>query len=81
VNVRELLAATVADVIAASPVAATVLTARGMACVGCAFAPFETLDEVARTYAVDPIALATAIHDSRITTRESRFTIDEDRVP
>ena len=80
-NARELLAATVADVIAASPAAAQVLTARGMACVGCAFAPFETLDEVARTYGVDALALATAIHDSRLAIHDSRFTIDEERLP
>ncbi len=41
---------TVADILARSPHAARVFLDRGMHCVGCAIAPFETLAEVCPIY-------------------------------
>jgi len=43
---------TVADVLAHSPRTAEVFLEHGMACVGCAIGPFETLAEVANIYRV-----------------------------
>jgi hybrid cluster-associated redox disulfide protein len=45
---------TVAEVLAQYPAAARVFCRYRMSCVGCTMAPFETLDEVARTYGLDP---------------------------
>lgn len=44
--------ATVEELLKARPGAASVLRRHGMACVGCAMAPFETLAEAAREYRV-----------------------------
>ena len=44
---------TVQAVLEADPAVARVLLRHGMACVGCAMAPFETLAEAAREYRVD----------------------------
>ena len=52
---------TVADVLLRIPGAAQVFTTRGMSCVGCAFAPFETVSDVARIYGFDAGELATAL--------------------
>lgn len=43
---------TIAELHDAHPVTARVLLRRGMACVGCTMAPFETLAEAAREYGV-----------------------------
>jgi len=43
---------TVADVLAAWPATVQVFLRRGMACVGCAMSPHETLVEVARVYGI-----------------------------
>jgi hybrid cluster-associated redox disulfide protein len=43
---------TVADLLTRSPHAARLLLDRGMHCVGCAVAPFETLAEVCAIYGV-----------------------------
>ena len=43
-----------ADLIAARPAARKVLARRGMACVGCSMARFETLSEAAVAYDFDP---------------------------
>jgi len=43
----------VADVLAARPGAAHAFVARGMACVGCPMARFETLADAAAVYSVD----------------------------
>ena len=51
----------VADVLAATPLAARVFIARRMACVGCAFAPFETISEAARAYGIEPGELARSL--------------------
>lgn len=54
----DLLDAMVADVLGARPAAARVFIERGMGCVGCTFAPFETVAEAARSYGLDPDELA-----------------------
>jgi hybrid cluster-associated redox disulfide protein len=48
---------TIEAVLRAHPAAARVLLRHGMACVGCAMAPYETLAEAAREYRVRPRAL------------------------
>lgn len=45
-------AQTVSEVLRARPQAVRVFLCRGMACPGCAMAPFETLEEVCRVYRV-----------------------------
>ena len=55
----------VADVLAARPSAARVFISRRMGCVGCAFAPFETISEAARAYGIDPCELATSLADAQ----------------
>jgi hybrid cluster-associated redox disulfide protein len=57
----DLLDVLVADVLAASPWSARVFVDRGMACVGCAFARFETVTEAAVTYGIDALELANAL--------------------
>lgn len=57
----DVLDLTVADVLARFPGAARVLATHGMSCVGCPFAPFETVSEVARSYRLDATELATAL--------------------
>ena len=51
----------VADVIAMHPVAAAVFVNYQMACVGCAFARFETVREAAIAYGLDPDAVADSL--------------------
>jgi hybrid cluster-associated redox disulfide protein len=48
---------TVAELLAARPGAAAAFASRGMACVGCPMARFETLADAAAAYAVDLDAL------------------------
>lgn len=47
----------------AMPAAARVFTERGMGCVGCTFARFETLAEVARAYGNELSVLAASLAD------------------
>lgn len=54
----------VADVLAASPRAARLLLDRGMHCVGCAIAPFETLGEACAIYGVSLDRLLLDLADS-----------------
>ncbi len=44
---------TVSDLLEAYPAAAPAFAARGLACVGCPMARFETLEDVAAAYAID----------------------------
>ena len=44
------------------PVLAAVFVRRGMACVGCAMACFDTLAEAARTYGHEPDAFLAELH-------------------
>jgi hybrid cluster-associated redox disulfide protein len=48
---------TVAQVLRQWPLSAAVFVRRGMACVGCSMAPFETLAEVAAVYGQEPAGL------------------------
>ncbi|MCC7415568.1 MAG: DUF1858 domain-containing protein [Acidobacteria bacterium] len=43
---------TIAELLAAHPVAARVLVSHRMHCVGCEIAPFETIADACRTYGV-----------------------------
>jgi hybrid cluster-associated redox disulfide protein len=61
VNPASLLNAFVADVLVAVPAAARVFIDRRMGCVGCAFAPFETVAEVAEVYGIDARELANSL--------------------
>ena len=61
VNPNDLLHMLVAEVLADGPDAARVFIGLGMACVGCPFAPFETVSEAARAYGIEPRDLATAL--------------------
>lgn len=54
----ELLDVPVSDVLTAAPAGVRVFLDRGMKCVGCPFAPFETVAEVAVVYGIDPLTLA-----------------------
>ena len=57
------------DVLTKSPAAARVLIERGMACVGCTFARFDTVADVAAAYGCDAYelacSLASAVRDER----------------
>ena len=56
----DLLNMLVAELLAFSPAAAAVFIERGMACVGCPFARFETVAEAAAIYGFDARDLAAA---------------------
>lgn len=49
------------DVVTERPAAARVLIARGMACVGCTFARFDTVSDAAAAYGCDADKLAEAL--------------------
>jgi hybrid cluster-associated redox disulfide protein len=51
----------VSDVLTAAPAAAGVFVGQRMGCVGCAFARFETVGEVADVYGLDPQYLASLL--------------------
>jgi hybrid cluster-associated redox disulfide protein len=51
----------VSEVLAAHPATARVFIERRMGCVGCVFAPFETVAEAARAYGIDARELADAL--------------------
>lgn len=57
----DLLNMLVAELLAFSPAAAAVFIERGMACVGCPFARFETVAEAAAIYGFDARDLAGAL--------------------
>jgi hybrid cluster-associated redox disulfide protein len=56
-----LLNTLVSDVLAAHPGTARVFIEQRMGCVACAFAPFETVADVARVYGIDPWHLASSL--------------------
>jgi hybrid cluster-associated redox disulfide protein len=56
--------ALVSEVLLTSPAAARVFIDRRMGCVGCAFAPFETVAEVARVYGIEPGELTDSLADA-----------------
>jgi hybrid cluster-associated redox disulfide protein len=51
----------VVEVLARRPAAARVFIERGMGCVGCTFARFETVSEVAAAYGCDAYDLACSL--------------------
>jgi hybrid cluster-associated redox disulfide protein len=53
----------VSDVLAAAPAAAGVFVRHRMGCVGCAFARFETVGEVAEVYGLDPQELTRSVEE------------------
>jgi hybrid cluster-associated redox disulfide protein len=55
------LQTTMAELLEECPAAGQVLARRGMACVGCVMAPFDTLGEAARAYGTDPDELLHAV--------------------
>ena len=57
----DFLHTTVAEALAVDPACARVFLAHGMACVGCPMARFETIEEAARSYGLEPAALAAAL--------------------
>lgn len=63
VTPADFLNALAADVLTANPAAARVFIERGMGCVGCTFARFETVAEVARAYGIEPDELAHALSE------------------
>lgn len=63
----DLLDTTVADVLGRCPAAARVFFDKRMGCVGCPFAAFETVGDVATVYGADPIELARALIAAGVT--------------
>jgi len=61
VKPADLLDMFVSDVLAMRGDTVRVFTERRMQCVGCVFAPFETVAEVARVYGIDPSQLASSL--------------------
>ena len=61
VSAADTLRMLVFDVLAQRPAAARVFIERGMGCVGCAFARFETVSEVAAVYGCDAHELARSL--------------------
>jgi hybrid cluster-associated redox disulfide protein len=72
VNPAGLLNMLVSDVLAARPVLARAFIERRMGCVGCAFAPFETVAEAARAYGLDSWEFATSLATMANTSEETR---------
>jgi hybrid cluster-associated redox disulfide protein len=61
VTPADLLNTLVSDVLVANPASARVFLERRMGCVGCTFARFETVTDVAGVYGLDPDDLARAL--------------------
>lgn len=64
-TVTSLLDRLVSDVLAASPAAARVFIDRHMGCVGCPFAPFETVREAAGAYGTEPCELERSLAEAQ----------------
>ena len=54
----------VAEVLEAWPETVEVFQALKTACVGCVMAPFDTLDDVARIYEIEPGTIMEALHQA-----------------
>lgn len=63
------LQTTMAELLEECPAAGQVLARRGMACVGCVMAPFETVAEAARAYGADPVELLREVTGARCNRR------------
>jgi hybrid cluster-associated redox disulfide protein len=64
----------ISDAIAADPRRVRVLMGFGMACSGCPMARFETVEEAATSYGIDPLALASALADPRAAAETEELT-------
>jgi hybrid cluster-associated redox disulfide protein len=71
-NAADLVNMLVSDVLRANPVTAAVFIDRRMPCVGCTFAPFETVAEVARVYGIEPAELANSLAGACVQARGSK---------
>jgi hybrid cluster-associated redox disulfide protein len=61
VNPADVLNMLISDVLAERPAAARVFIERRMGCVGCTFAPFETVAEAAAAYGINCWELASSL--------------------
>lgn len=68
----DILNMTVSDVLAARPAAARVFIEHRMGCVGCTFAPFETIADVARAYGMNGADLASSLAAAPDTSQEAQ---------
>lgn len=68
---RDLLHMPVSAVLAEKPAAARVFLERRMGCIGCPFAPFETVAEAARVYGIDAFELANCLASVAGTSEEA----------
>jgi hybrid cluster-associated redox disulfide protein len=69
---------TVADVLLKRPVAACILVNHRMHCVGCAIAPFETLEEACEIYRVSLRDLLGELNAATIETRRPEILAKSD---
>jgi hybrid cluster-associated redox disulfide protein len=76
-NPTDLLNMLVSDVLRARPVTAAVFIDRRMGCVGCTFAPFETVAEVARVYGIEPGELANSLADACVRASTSKDRVND----
>jgi hybrid cluster-associated redox disulfide protein len=64
VSPAQVLNALLSDVLAENPATAGVFVGRGMGCVGCPFARFETVADAAATYQLNPDEFARALAEA-----------------
>ena len=62
----DLLNTLVSDLLSANPAAARVFIDRGMGCVGCTFAPFDTVADAAYAYNIEPGELVRALARTQV---------------
>ena len=77
VNATDLLDVLVSDALASGPGAMRVFRDHGMACIGCPFAPFETVAEVAGIYGLDALELANSLASAGVVAPEKDSTHDD----
>ena len=65
---------TIAELISDWPGARAALTRRGMACIGCVMAPFETVEEAAVAYGFAPHELLREVASDRTSSRRRRHS-------
>ena len=65
---------TIAELISDWPGARAALSRRGMACIGCVMAPFETLEEAASAYGFDPYEFLRDVTLDRTSSRRRRHS-------
>jgi hybrid cluster-associated redox disulfide protein len=72
------LETTIAELLAGWPAARAVVGRRGMACLGCAMARFETIGEAAAAYGFDPAAFIQEVTHARTDVRSGSRTRGRD---